>query len=254
MSEPENFLSRWARRKQAAAEAEAETAPRLETLRATDAGVGTPQSQSEGANENPAGATKPRADATETAEAHDAVFDLTSLPPLESITAETDIRAFLAPGVPAELARAALRRAWGADPKIRDFVGPADYAWDYHTPGSMPGFGPLEMTDELRQVVARILGAADRSEALAAGEPASAATVAYKNTNESNASEAPVEASQQISAGSGQDSAEKEISEARACDELTPCEKEPAAVQHEAKQPVTFDSTARRSHGGALPQ
>ena len=29
-------------------------------------------------------------------------FDLTKLPPIESITAETDIRAFLAPGVPAE--------------------------------------------------------------------------------------------------------------------------------------------------------
>ena len=73
-----------------------------------------------------------------------------SLPPLESITAESDIRAFLAPGVPPELTRAALRRAWAADPKIRDFVGLAEYDWDFNTPGAMAGFGPLEMTDELR--------------------------------------------------------------------------------------------------------
>ena len=39
-------------------------------------------------------------------------FDLASLPSLDSITAVTDVRAFLAPGVPTELARAALRRAW----------------------------------------------------------------------------------------------------------------------------------------------
>jgi hypothetical protein len=46
----------------------------------------------------------------------------TALPPIESIGAGSDIRCFLAAGVPAELTRAALRRAWVADPKIRDFV------------------------------------------------------------------------------------------------------------------------------------
>ena len=85
------------------------------------------------------------------------VFDLSKLPPIESITAETDIRAFLAPGVPAELRLAALRRAWVADPKVRDFVGLNDYDFDFHTPGAIPGFGPLEMTDELRQEVLRIV-------------------------------------------------------------------------------------------------
>jgi hypothetical protein len=84
-------------------------------------------------------------------------FDLKNLPAIESIAADTDIRAFLAPGVPAELARAALRRAWATDPKIRDFVGLADYDWDFNAPGSMAGFGPLEMTEELRQIAARII-------------------------------------------------------------------------------------------------
>ena len=40
-------------------------------------------------------------------------------------------------GVPAELTRAALRRVWAADPTIRDFVGLADYAWDFNAPGAM---------------------------------------------------------------------------------------------------------------------
>jgi hypothetical protein len=90
--------------------------------------------------------------------ASDSTFDPASVPSVESITADTDIRAFLAPGVPAELARDALRRAWAADPKIRDFVGLADYDWDFNAPGSLPGFGSLEMTDELRQIAARVFG------------------------------------------------------------------------------------------------
>ena len=101
--------------------------------------------------------SRPRRAASRTA-AEPAVRSRRSCRRSNSITAATDIRAFLAPGVPAELTRAALRRAWSADPKIRDFVGLADYDWDYHAPGSMAGFGPLEMTDELRRQVARIVG------------------------------------------------------------------------------------------------
>src|SRR5262249_20388429 len=79
-------------------------------------------------------------------------------PRTKLIAAETDIRAFLAPGVPAELTRAALRRAWAADPKIRDFIGLSENSWDFNAPGAMTGFGSLEMTDELRQQIARMVG------------------------------------------------------------------------------------------------
>src|SRR6516165_6345197 len=138
MSEPENFIARWSRRKREAAEdaeatksstapdATAESAHPIEDQRESDA----PRTRS-GASEPPEFAPDP-----------------TKLPPIETITAETDIRAFLAPGVPPELTRAALRRAWAADPKIRDFVGLADYDWDFNAPGAMTGFGSLEMTDE----------------------------------------------------------------------------------------------------------
>lgn len=74
MSEPENFLARWSRRKQEAgrevedqrAGTGDDSAP--EPVRETAAGEGKPQEQPE--------------------------VDLSRLPPIESIDAETDIRAF----------------------------------------------------------------------------------------------------------------------------------------------------------------
>src|SRR5207302_4477210 len=100
MSGPQDFLTRWSRRKQEAAAAvkeERETAP-------------LPGEPEHAAKDEPAStAVEPGVGPSEP------LFDPKSLPPIESITAETDIRAFLAPGVPAELARAALRRVWATD-------------------------------------------------------------------------------------------------------------------------------------------
>jgi hypothetical protein len=66
-----------------------------------------------------------------------------NLPPIESIGAASDIRPFLAPGVPADLTRAALRRAWSTDPAIRDFIGLSENSWDFNAPDGVPGFGSL---------------------------------------------------------------------------------------------------------------
>jgi Protein of unknown function (DUF3306) len=157
MSDGETFLARWSRRKNAAA---AET---VDAEFPTKPALGAPEAPVEGGvpTEGMAGVEGSRgndaAPATRRPDAVVPLFDPASLPSIESIVADTDIRAFLAPGVPPELARAALRRAWAADPKIRDFVGLADYDWDFNAPGSMAGFGPLEMTEELRQIAARII-------------------------------------------------------------------------------------------------
>jgi hypothetical protein len=62
------------------------------------------------------------------------------LPPIAAIDAGSDIRAFLAAGVPAELTRAALRRAWSADPAIRDFVGLSENSPDLAALNDGPGF------------------------------------------------------------------------------------------------------------------
>ena len=86
-------------------------------------------------------------------------IDLSLLPPIDSIDSVTDITAFLRKGIPQELTRAALRRAWSADPAIRDFVGLAENAWDFNDPNAMPGFGPLDCSEgELAELVDRIVG------------------------------------------------------------------------------------------------
>lgn len=82
-------------------------------------------------------------------------FDPASLPPIESIVADSNIQQFLHEAVPAELTRAALRSAWTADPAIRDFVGIAENQWNFNDHAGIPGFGPLEAADYL---VAQALG------------------------------------------------------------------------------------------------
>jgi len=128
----ENFLARWSRRK-----------------RETVAVDPVPIEPGEPAAPPPAPA----------ATAEDTEVDLSSLPSLESITGETDITAFLRKGIPQDLSRAALRRAWETDPAIRDFIGLAENAWDFNDPNAMPGFGPLDCTEEqLAALLERVVG------------------------------------------------------------------------------------------------
>lgn len=150
MSPPEkslqDFLQRWSRRKLAAAEdADALAKPAPEK-----------KAEAEGGEQKQPEETAP--------EDRVAAFDPASLPPLESIEAATDIRPFLAPGVPLELTRAALRRAWNSDPAIRDFIGLAENQWDFTNPDSIPGFGSLELTPELRKMVAGLFDQATRDD------------------------------------------------------------------------------------------
>src|SRR6185312_7493970 len=85
-------------------------------------------------------------------------FDVESLPPIETIGAETDITAFLRTGVPETLKRAALRRAWSADPAIRDFMGPTENYWAAAGPDGIPGFGDLDPNLDVRRMVSELFG------------------------------------------------------------------------------------------------
>jgi len=149
MSEPENFLERWSRRKRAAADApppqKDEIAPPEKTDAPPSPATDVPKDPSDG---------EP--------------FDLASLPSIESIGANTDVRAFLRPGVPPELTRAALRRAWSTDPAIRDFVGLVENGWDFNDPNAMAGFGTIgagEVARLLSQAVGEALPEASGSSA-----------------------------------------------------------------------------------------
>jgi hypothetical protein len=143
MSDHDSFLTRWSRRKRAAVEKQA----------APDA-CGPETAEDDGA-------ARPEQVKPIVATAHarpEPPFGLASLPSIESIGAGSNIRAFLAPGVPPELTRAALRRVWSTDPAIRDFVGLAENQWDFNAPAGVPGFGPYEITEEMKRLIADAIG------------------------------------------------------------------------------------------------
>jgi hypothetical protein len=143
MSE-DGFLSRWSRRKRAAEAGRALAEPDSPPAVPAATHVAAPQAAEPAPQEPP--------------------FDPTSLPPLDSLTAESDFGAFLRKGVPAALRHAALRKAWSLDPAIRDFVGPADYAWDFNAPDGVPGFG-LDLPGDVQRMAARVLGLDDEERA-----------------------------------------------------------------------------------------
>jgi hypothetical protein len=215
----EEFLARWSRRKR-----EAKTTVDVQP---------------------PAAATEAPTPASGTAEnPGDIEVDLSSLPSIESITGGTDITAFLRKGIPPELTREALRRAWSADPAIRDFVGLAENAWDFNDPNAMPGFGPLDCSAEqlaalLERVVGGVRSAADVASAMSGQEEAGPEAASDQQpglesrAREAAADPAPVQES----------SRERPLST-------------PAAPQPEAPQDIANDqpSTRRRTHGSALPR
>ena len=147
MTASENFVSRWARLKRES-----------ETKRGIDP---------TGKGPSPDAIGPAPADAETTVgsqrddEAIEQPFDLASLPSIETITVGTDIRGFLQSQVPAELTRAALRRAWASDPAIRDFIGIAENQWDFNDPNAMLGFGALSEQDSV-QALAQAVGRHER--------------------------------------------------------------------------------------------
>jgi len=75
------------------------------------------------------------------------------LPDLDALGAGSDYTAFLQQGVPAELQRLALQRAWTSDAGISDFRGMAEYAWDFNA----PRYGALWATDDIARLVQAVL-------------------------------------------------------------------------------------------------
>jgi hypothetical protein len=141
MSDADGFLARWSRRKRDARieEPAPEAAP---------TGLAPPE---------PAAADS-EAPAPEAAEPPP---DLADLPPVESLTPDSDLAPFLRPGVPAALKNAALRRMWLLDPVIaghRDVA--VDYAWDWNAPVAVPGFDGTISPDSVQALLDRLTGPA----------------------------------------------------------------------------------------------
>lgn len=136
MSEDEKgFLARWSQRKIDAGKNEPKPVQPEATALPADAPVQTGGSEAE------------------------PPIDLESLPKLDELTASTDMTVFLRKGVPEGIRNAALRKSWALDPAIRNYVNPAlDYAYDWNTPGGVPGSGELAPGTDIARMVLQVMG------------------------------------------------------------------------------------------------
>ena len=216
----EQFLARWSRRKQEAKASHAEPAPE--------------GAEAHGPTPSDPAAAEPASQETE----------LSNLPPIESIDAATDITAFLRKGVPQELSREALRRAWSADPAIREFVGLAENAWDFNDPNAMAGFGELGYSaEQVDALVRRIVGVAKTAESL----PTPLLEAAEDAERSAHAEASIAQSSNPV----------KAVVDPRPSDNSAAAE---LPSNSAASQPVAASDAreetplSRRTHGGALPQ
>jgi Protein of unknown function (DUF3306) len=226
MNEPEKFLDRWSRRKREAADEPKPDSPAL--VEAKDIAAPAP----------PAPAAKDAAG--------EVPFDPASLPPIESITEQSDIRAFLKPGVPPDLARAALRRAWSADPAIRDFIGLVENGWDFNDPHGVPGFGPMPVGENIGRLLAQAIGGPSP----AAAVPPQPSTATHANSEQNPSQAVGLEPTQQLppdQPAPAQDVAQLENDSVRR-------NEGDVASQNDSDDREKLPRSRRRGHGGALPK
>jgi hypothetical protein len=244
------FLGRWSRRK---IEAERQTP---DDAREEQVATHVPEPKDDNKTLAPAGDAAAQPDGRDKAPAPaDAkpVFDITSLPSLESITAATDVRAFLSPGVPAELTRAALRRAWITDPAIRNFKGLAENDWDFTDPTAMPGFTDLPADYDVKKLVAQIFGEQDK-----AADPAAAAepdrTVTAVQPPEQPREIASVEEAQPAAVEGPTDAESAEAEQVASAEAGVVHRNNNTAMHNSNSADGQEEAKTRRTHGRALPQ
>jgi len=213
MSDPENFINRWSRRKREAAAEDAE------------------QKQADADESHaPISDEQTKADSRESAESPPA-FDISSLPPIESIDAGTDIKVFMQPGVPAAMRYAALRRAWSADPAVRNFLGLTENFWDAVGSDGVPGFGDLDPNLDVRRLVSELF---DETRPAERAEKSAQAEISSSN---------PGCQQKNIPDGVVAPATESNLSQRTVN----------AATQNESPESPAIKKIARR-HGGAMPQ
>jgi Protein of unknown function (DUF3306) len=218
----DNFIARWSRRKR-----EAEN----EKIRPKQ--PASPQASAE---------QQPASTAGEKRAEVEPPFDPATLPPIESIVADTDIRAFLQKGVPADLTKAALRRAWSTDPAIRNFIEMAENQWDFTDPSSIPGFGALHASDDVRRLVSQAMGG------LAEAPPPADLLSEEQNSSRASATEEARE-SQPAATAAEAGGTRPETDKADEPNTL-----EDAASQHPEPTSDSGCASRRKGHGTAMPR
>lgn len=214
MAEDDSFLARWARRKQAQ---KAEKPAAAEIAEPKDM-------PADKAAEKPVAA----ADEGET-------IDLASLPPIESLGADSDYTVFLRPGVPDATRLAALRQLWLTEPSIRNYEALVDYAWDFNA----PGYGKLLPTDDVEKLLKAVFRDQEKPGGTKEEPPATVAA---------NVSEPPKIAPQHDSVRRSDNRATIPPKPPEASTPILP--KSEAAAYVDTSKP----GAARKRHGAALPK
>jgi hypothetical protein len=155
LADPPGFLARWSRLKQA----ERDKALRRDPAPPAVAAAESPETPAD---------------------------PLEDLPALETLTKDSDFRAFMRPGVPEELRNQALRKLWGSDPVYANLDGLLEYGEDFAEPFRMAG---------VVATVYRVLEGMPEPEKPAESTPETAAPapVAVAAPAESVASETPAQ-------------------------------------------------------------
>lgn len=176
-------------------------------------------------------------------------FDISTLPPIETLDASSDFTVFLKPGVPQALRNAALRKAWLADPLIRDYMSPLDYAWDFNTPGGLPhGFSNVlaETGEALRKLVNQAIGEMEAEEEKPAEPPPGALALAEAALPQPEGEPPPAEEPLLVEGPSASDDSQDIL----ALDPIrlseAPLPVPPPTLEEPPPPP-------RRRHGGAMP-
>ena len=237
MTEDEQFLSRWSRLKR-----------RPEAERVAE----RPAPPAERDNDNRPSAPE-QGHAATIAEPGKPALDLSTLPNIEELTADSDFTVFLDARVPSGLRQAALRRAWVLDPRIRDFIEMADWQYNWNVPGGAPGYGPLPQGTNVAQLLAQVLAVVPKAAATDARSP-----VGYDKLSQVVQERSPADEPSGPVARADRSDAElapdQEIARKRrvvnssveaSCDQAIAEGPDPAL--REASQ------SRRRRHGGALP-
>ena len=222
----EGFLSRWSRRKREVVEAP--EPPPAEISVAEAAPPGSP------AKAGPDAPAAPSAERAACPIPEIPAVDPASLPPVESLTVESDFSAFLKPGVPSLLRNAALRRMWSLDPAIRDYVGPLDYQWDFNTPGGLPFGFANELTGDISKLLAQAIGKIEEL----AEEPSHETKAGTAEATEAGAADSPL--TEPAVEQPEEEAPPALVAVANPAIEPPPWAPEPAPAP-------------RRRHGGALP-
>ena len=222
MNDPDNFLSRWSRRKR---------------------GDDADNSRTEKSGAQPDDRTASPPDQTRQAVPKDEAgrplpFDVASLPPIETIGAGTDISAFMQTGVPTALRHAALRRAWTADPAIRDYVGLNENFWDAAGPDGIPGFGALDPGLDVKRMVSELFGETTPDQS----KPEQGASTAVQSGENSE----PPEDRGETAASMSQQSAPQQTDNGAT-------QKKATEAVGQADQEKPMQKMTRR-HGGAMPE